>query len=276
MDTEDTRSHGGNADDRPERTRRANERRDALDSVSIAALDVDSRIFRTLWHSLVRAPVVARAALEGDYSRYISPVRVFVAMFGLQFVVASLFGTPLTGSLEQLSSGLPPEQVAAWLTTGQTAQGTVPTAADVDSAIESWGAILLWPITVVTSLPYLFLLKAYRPSIPLWGHVQLYLVPTNASFLIMIAAIPTLVGGLGWFYLGLAVAMLVYLVVTGWLIVRFYSHSIAGAALRLLGLCVMMPVTMILAGLGQFLGTAITLHYKFGLSVIELFLPPTP
>lgn len=246
---------------------------DILDSVSIAAFDLDARIFRTLWHSLVRTPDVALAALKGDFSRYISPVRIFVALFGFQFVVASLFGTPLTGSLDALTADLQPEQVSAWLATGRNAAGEVPTATEVDQAIESWGALLLWPVTVITSLPYLVLLKLYRPRIPLWGHVQVYLVSTNASFVVMIAAIPTIALEPVWFYLSLVVAMIVYLFCTGWLIVRFYSRSTAGAVLRLLGLCLMIPVTTLLVAIGQLLGTAFTLDANFDLGLIELFLP---
>jgi len=246
---------------------------DILDSVSIAAFDLDGRIFRTLWHSLVRPPDVALAALKGDFSRYLSPVRVFVALFGFQFVVASLFGTPLTGSLEDLTSNLSAETVDAWLATGRNAAGEVPTLAEVDEVMESWGAMLLWPITIITSLPYLLLLKLYRPGIPLWGHVQVYLVSTNASFVVMIAAIPTIAMDLGWFYVSLVVAMLVYLFCTAWLIVRFYSHSPAGAALRVLGLCLLIPVTLILTAIGQLLGTAFTLDTNFDLSLIGLFVP---
>jgi len=246
---------------------------DILDSVSIAAFDVDGRIFRTLWHSLVRTPDVALDAMTGDFSRYISPVRVFVALFGFQFVVASLFGTPLTGSLDALTADLAAEEVSAWLATGQNAAGEVPTAAEVDRALESWGAVLLWPTTVITSLPYLVLLKLYRPRIPLWGHVQVYLVSTNASFVVMILAIPTLALDAVWFFVSLAAAMIVYLFCTSWLIVRFYSRTAAGAALRLLGLCLMIPVTTLLVAIGQLLGTAFTLDTNFDLSLIELFLP---
>ena len=82
---------------------------DILDSVSIAAFDLDGRIFRTLWHSLTRTPDVALAGVKGDFSEYLSPIRVFVALFSFQFVVASLFGTPLAGSLEQLTVAIEPE-----------------------------------------------------------------------------------------------------------------------------------------------------------------------
>tara|TARA_Y100001933_G_scaffold259698_1_gene310167 strand:+ start:454 stop:1269 length:816 start_codon:yes stop_codon:yes gene_type:complete len=245
---------------------------DILDSVSIAAFDLDGRIFRTLWHSLTRTPDVALAGAKGDFSRYLSPIRVFVALFSFQFVVASLFGTPLAGSLDQLTVSLEPEAVEAWLATGRSATGEIPTAAEVNQTIESWGAMLLWPITIVTALPYL-LLKLYRPGVPLWGHVQFFLTATNASFVVMIATIPLLLLGLGWFSLGIGFAMIVYYFCTGRIIVRFYSHSAGGAALRLLGLFLIMPVTLLMTGIGQILGTSLTLDMNYDLSLVQLYAP---
>jgi hypothetical protein len=255
---------------KPEATAKPN---DILDSVSIAAFDLDGRIFRTLWHSLIRTPDVALAGATGNYSQYLSPLRVFVALFSFQFVVASLFGTPLAGSLDQLTVSLEPDAVEAWLATGRNAAGEIPTAAEVNQTIESWGAMLLWPITVITALPYLLLLKLYRPSVPLWGHLQFFLAATNASFVVMIATIPLIVLGLGWFSLGIAFAMVVYYFCTGRIVVRFYSHSAGGAALRLLGLFLLMPVTLLMTGIGQILGTAFTLDVNYDLSLIRLYAP---
>ena len=246
---------------------------DILDSVSIAAFDLDGRIFRTLWHSLTRTPDVALAGAKGDFSEYLSPIRVFVALFSFQFVVASLFGTPLAGSLDQLTVAIEPDIVEAWLATGQNASGEVPTHAEVNQTIESWGAMLLWPLTVITSLPYLLLLKLYRPGVPLWGHLQFFLTATNASFVVMIATIPLLLLGLGWFSLGLGLAMIVYYFCIGRIIVRFYSHSAGGVALRLLGLILLMPVTLLMTGIGQIVGTAFTLDVNYDLSLIRLYAP---
>ncbi len=243
---------------------------DLLDSISIAAFDVDARIFRTIWHSLVRAPDVARAALAGDYSRYIAPVRLFVALFGLQFVIANIFDTPLTGSLEQLTPGVAPEQIDAWLATGTMRDGGTVTTAAVDRSLEEWGSLFLWPITIVSSLPYLLALKLYRPSIPVWGHVQIYLTSTNASFLLMILMIPLLGVSYGAFLAGLAVAMVVYFIVMGWLVVRFYSRSLTGTILRILGLILLVPFVLLITTILQFLITAWALDHDFNLSFAEL------
>lgn len=245
---------------------------DILDSISIAAFDLDGRIFRTLWHSLVRTPEVALAAARGDFSRYLSPIRVFVAMFGFQVIVASLFGTPLTMTWETL---VPPgqEDVAiAWLESGQTASGETPTPDEVGRKLEEWGALFLWPITVFSSLPYLILLKLYRLRTPFWGHLQLYLVPTNASFIALIAALPLLAVGWGWFMAGMLAGLVVYFFCMGRVIVRFYSHSALGAAVRLVGLLLVLPVNLTLSTLGMFLSAAWILESQFGLGMLDLYI----
>ncbi len=243
---------------------------DLLDSISIAAFDVDGRIFRTVWHSLVRAPDVAQAALSGDYTRYIAPIRLFVALFGLQFVVANVFNTPLTGNLDQLAGTLTPEQIQGWLATGQMPDGSAVTTAAVDQAMDEWGSLFLWPITIISSLPYLLLLKLYRPSIPFWGHVQIYLTSTNASFLFLIFMIPLITLSYGAFIAGLVVGMVIYFVVMTWLIVRFYSRTVTGTVLRTLGLLALLPVTLAISSTGQLLVMAWTFNHEFNLSFAEL------
>ncbi|WP_417498028.1 DUF3667 domain-containing protein [Maricaulis sp.] len=83
-----------------------------VNSISVAAFDVDARIFRTLWHSLIRAPGVTLAAIRGDYTRYISPVRVLIALFGIQFGLAAIFGSPMTPTVETLAPQVTPERFA--------------------------------------------------------------------------------------------------------------------------------------------------------------------
>lgn len=247
-------------------------RNDVLDSITFAAFDLDGRIFRTLWHSLVRTPDVALAAVKGDFSRYLSPVRVFIALFGFQFVVAALFGAPLTLTLEQLAGHLEPDEVAGWLATGRTAEGGVPSTFEIERALESWGSAMQWPITIVGSLPYLLLLKLYRPRIPLWGHLQFYLVPVNASFILMFGALALLALGVGWYLVGQVAALLVYFACTGWLVARFYSHSILGAALRMTGLFALLPLVLIITVVCQLGSTHLTLDLNFDLSLVDLFL----
>ena len=67
--------------------------------------------------------------------------------------------------------------------------------------------------------------------------------------------------------------MIVYYFCTGRIIVRFYSHSAGGAALRLLGLFLIMPVTLLMTGIGQILGTSLTLDMNYDLSLVQLYAP---
>ena len=253
---------------------RANQ--EALDSISIAAFDVDGRIFRTVWHSLIFAPRVALAGLKGDYSRYLSPLRVFVALFSMQFIIASLWGVPMTATVETMirdfanGAGQPPytdEQIAAWLGDHQIA--------DIDASLEKWQSLLLWPVIVLASLPFLILLKLYRPSLPWWGHLTMYLVPSNASYIFMIAAIPLQQISIGWFAWGVTLAMVVYFVETVRLIARFYARTIVGTTMRVLGLFAVLPVSLLMSSLLQFFSMVWIMEFNFGLNPFDLFLSQT-
>ena len=161
--------------------------RDTLDSISVAAFDVDSRIFRTMWHSLIKPNDVLAGAIAADYSMYLSPIRVFVALFSFQFAVAALFGAPIEFNFDTMMLGVPSDAVDTWLATSPQQPLS---AREIDPVLSSYMAALLWPITVVSSLPYLIVLKLYRPAVSWWGHVLFYLVPVNGSFLAMIAFLP--------------------------------------------------------------------------------------
>jgi len=248
---------------------------DALDSISVAAFEVDGRIFRTLWHSFTQPNAIARAALEADYQAYLSPVRVFVALFSFQFAIAALFGVPLESSLESLTVYVDPSSVTAWLQTGHR---TDLTAADIDPALADWSAVMLWPITIVSSLPYLVLLKLYRRSLSWWGHVLLYLVPVNGSFVILLVFLPLypLVPHedlrMVLFALSTLLGMILYFVLAARVIARFYARTATGVALRIVGLLAVFPITITITILLQYFLTAALLQYEFGLRIDELLL----
>ncbi len=236
-----------------------------VDSISVAAFDVDARIFRTLWHSIVRTPKVALAAIQGDYSRYISPIRVLVALLGLQFAAAAIFGAPTSVTIESLSANMDPARLVDWLNGHD--------AASIDRAIEDSMSLMLWPIMIVSSLPYLILLKLYRPSLTLWTHLCLYLVPTNASTLIFILMLPAVLFAESMVGIALMAMLAAYFILTGWLIARFYSRSILGTVMRIGGLILLSPLTFIISAASQFLAASWILDNQFGLSLLDLFQP---
>jgi hypothetical protein len=242
-----------------------------LDTISFATFDLDARIFRTIWDSVLRTPDVAMAGAQSDYTRYLSPVRVFIALFSFQFVVAALFGTPLTGSLEQMTVNVEPAAVDAWMAQARDSQGNVPTYQEVNNKLESLNSLLLWPVTILSSLPYLLLLKLYRLNVPVWAHLQFYLVPTNASFILMIAGIPLLLlDNLAIFMAGVGFSMVVFFICIGRVILRYYSRTALGGVMRILGMLGLFPIVFLISSIGQFLSIYWILESQFGLDLFEL------
>lgn len=244
---------------------------DALDAISVAAFEVDARIFRTMWHTLSRPNDVVRAGLTGDFSIYLSPMRVFVALFSVQFAVAALFGAPSSPTLDMVVAGIEPERVDAWL--ASAANAPIATG-EINAVLARWTSLLAMPITVLASLPYLLVLKLYRPSLSWWGHTQTYLIPVNSSFVILFASLP-----LYPFFPGdaenlalisLSISMIFYFIVAARVVGHFYSRSALGLGLRVFGLFLLFPVSMAMTVLAQFFATNWALESEFGLSVVEL------
>lgn len=244
---------------------------DALDSISVAAFDVDARIFRTLWHSVFRTDRVAMHALEGRFSDYLAPIRVFVALFGFQFAVAALFGAPVALTLDAMTSEFSAEQVEAWLLTGSPQ----PLSAGViDPVLSRWSAIIMWPVSVASTLPYLIALKLYRPSLSWWGHLQLYLIPANGSFIALIAFLPTYPlfqdQAVLLTLISTSLGMVIYFVLTARILAKFYARTALGIIARLSGLIALLPVTLTIILVLQFLLTAWLLDIEFGLTIENL------
>jgi hypothetical protein len=237
-------------------------RGDAFDSITIAAFDVDHRIFRSIWHTLVHTPGVGLAGLAGDYSTYLSPIRVFVALIGLQFTVAAIFGAPATMNTDVFLAGLPSD------TTTQILNGH--TVAEVDDTLLNWLSILLWPLTIMASIPYILALKLCRPAMSWWGHVMIYIVASNASFIIMAAVLPFYPLAEWTVLAGTAAGLLVFLIALGRLVARFYARTPQGIAWRLVLLTLLLPVTMFIGIAGQFLATHWVLKREYNLSLIDI------
>jgi hypothetical protein len=241
-------------------------RNDVLDSVSVAAFDVDARIFRTLWHSMLKPADVALAGMQADYSIYLSPVRVFVAMFSIQFAIAALFGAPTALTIELL--GVDPDVVDRW-------RGEFELI-DINRELHAWLVPLMWPMTVVFSLPYLVVLKLNRPSLSWWGHASVFLVATNASYVLAILVMPTAMLGVNLYSALSFLAVLVFFIVMGRLIAKLYAKTAMGVALRMTGLLALLPITFLLTVIGQFIITFLVLDAQFDLLLLDLFSPPQP
>lgn len=268
-------THSGKEDGQAVRDAKADAadaKRETLDSISVVAFDADARIFRSFWHSIIRPVAVCRSALSGDHSQYLSPIRVFVALFGFQLTFIALFGGPAGVSLAMLTPGIEEDAINGWLSTGRP-DGL--TANQVDQFLTRWSALLAWPIVILSSLPVLVLLKLYRPSMSWWGHTLLYLVPVNGSFVVMIAILPLSIVFPNLSEIVMLAASLVGLLVSIWLfalvIARFYSSSALGIGLRLAGLIILFPIGFVITGIVQLGAAEWMLSQEFGLSLFELY-----
>jgi hypothetical protein len=237
-------------------------RGDAFDSITIAAFDVDHRIFRSIWHTLFHTPRVGQAGLAGDYSTYLSPIRVFVALVGLQFAVAAIFGAPATFTTEVFLAGMSIE-ASTQILNGHS-------VIEVDDTLLNWLSLLVWPLTIIASIPYILALKLSRPAMSWWGHVTIYLVASNASFIIMAGMLPFYPLGQWTMLAGTAIGLLVFLIALGRLVARFYARTPFGTAWRLILLTLLLPVTMLIGVAGQFLAAHWVLKREYNVSLIDI------
>ncbi len=244
-----------------------------LDSLSIAVFDVDARIFRTMRDYFLKPVTVATAGIERDYTRYLSPIRVFFALFSFQFVAAALFGTPVTATIEAMAAPNPDLDLEAWLASSRMEFETPLTLQRVEDELKAVQSLTLWPLTVLSSLPYLIALKLFRPSIPTWGHLQVYLAVTNVSFIVMIALIPLHTLGGGGMAAGIGIALTVFYIYAGILLAHLYGKSVIALILRLIGIVALLPVTMLITVIGTYLTIDWVLENSFGLHLLALMAP---
>ena len=240
-----------------------------LDSISIAAFDVDARIFRTMRDYFLNPVAVATAAIEHDYSRYLSPIRVYIALFSFQFVAAAIIGTPATATIESMTAGVDID-FDVWLASSRMSFDTPLTLERVESELKAVQSLTLWPLAALSSLPYLLALKLYRPSIPLWGHLQLYLAVSNVSFIVMIALIPMHTLGGSGMMISMAIGAVIFFVYAGILLAHFYGRSVTALVLRLAGLVAVFPITMLITIIGTLLTVDWVLGNSFGLDLMTL------
>lgn len=236
---------------------------EALDSISIATFDVDGRIFRTLWHTFLRPGDVAMASFTADFSQYISPVRVFVALFSMQFIIGATVDLPMIVNVDLLTQGFDDDVIAGWL-------GDL-NRAEVNVGMERVMSLLTWPIMIIASLPYLIALKFLRWKLKFWAHLMVYMIATNASTVTMILLMPVYALGPAFYSLSMPIALLVFITITGILMARFYAKTALGLSVRIAVIVLLVPVSMLITVVGMFGSGAYLLHRNYDLSLLELY-----
>jgi hypothetical protein len=251
---------------RPDDTRPT--RADA-DDVADAVIGVDTRIFRTIWDTVVHTPRVLQAAYEGDRERYIPIIRMFLVLFGMQFAIMAFVGVPTAMTTEMFmgQSAESEREVLTWLENEGLDQATV------DQSLERAASLTITLLTVLAALPYLLVFKAYRPKRSFYGHLLTYLLTTNASYLIMLPIFAMAVFGnfVLWYTISMVVGLTAYFVATARVFSTHYAQTVSGVVFKTLGVLALMPLTFIIVGLGQFAVAELTLRIFHDTSFVDLF-----
>ncbi len=218
------------------------------------------------------------AAFAGDREKYVPIIRLFLVLFGLQFAVIAFFDIPAGLSLDALarSSGDAALAIEAWLAeSGQNYEA-------VNTSLQNAAGLTTTLLVFLSSLPFVLLLKAYRPSRSFFGHVLAYLAPVNASFLALfllmaIVALISFLPGIGeeteialyiWSFAG---SMIWYFVSTAWVLARFYGRSALAVTLQVAGLVIMLIPMLVIMTIGQYGIAEIVLQNTYDISIIDLF-----
>jgi len=168
----------------------------------------------------------------------------------------------MTLNTDTFLSEMPADTVDQWLNGNDQV--------DIDRTLNEWLSLSLWPTTVVGSIPYLVLLKLYRPSLSWWGHTIIYLTTSNASFTFMVVFLPFFPLGEITMIIGALGGALVYLGIMGRNIAHFYSKTWSGTLFRMLGIFLLLPLTMLFSTIVQFFAADWILKSNFSLSFFEL------
>lgn len=249
-----------------------------VDDVADAAIGVDTRIFTTIKDTLLHTPRVVEAAYAGQREKYVPIIRLFLVLFGLHFAMVALFDIPVGMSLDAIARSDDDAALAieAWLAeSGQSYEA-------VNTTLQNAAGLTTTVLAFLSSLPFVLLLKAYRPSRSFFGHVLAYLAPMNSSYLVMfllmgMVALAGLLPAVGdetqivLFFAAFAGSIIWYFVSTAWVLSRFYGRSALAVTLQVAGLVIMVVPMFIIMMIGQYGIAEIVLQNTYDMSFIDLF-----
>lgn len=248
-----------------------------VDDIADASLGVDTRIFRTIWDTLLHTPRVLSASYSGERETYVPVIRLFLILFGMFFGAMTMFGLPVGMTLDALNpQGDNTPDIEYWLQpSGQSYDA-------VNETLEQAGSWTVAPLNLLASLPFVLLLKAYRPSRSFFGHTLAFLVPVNASYIVinlivLALVVARLTGVIGefsamfLFVVGMLISTIWYFVATGRIIMKFYGQSAIIVAFQLVGLFLMVIPMAIITVVGQYAVAELALRIIHDLSLVDLF-----
>jgi len=229
----------------------------------LTGLPLAPLVLRTLVDTLIFTPRISRDVISGTRG-YFSPLRLFVSLMGLQFGIAAFFGMPAFYTVDALIAPGGRDLAEAYLAErGLTISG-------VSDTVSRWGALLNWPLMALGAIPYLLVVKAFRPSLSWWTHFQCYLSANNAMLIASLLCAPVLIFGEIAFLLTQGLSAIVFFIA----IMRVASGgyglgTIALIAFLLVNIIITIPSTILMFAAGMF-SVHFILQWNYGVSLFEL------
>ncbi|WP_306016793.1 DUF3667 domain-containing protein [Oceanicaulis sp. MMSF_3324] len=237
-----------------------------LDEMLDSLMGWNRNFIRTLKDSFLHPEWVAGAVLHQDQQAYANPIRLLVFLFGLYMTLTVFIVGTDAQSVEAVAPA-GPEILNAWL----TEQGT--SLDEVNAVWGFWLQVFIWPILVLSSLPYALLFKAYAPRRTLYGAVLVYLTTINAmtaaQIVLTIVLLP-FVGKEMSLVFGLLIVTLYYFYVTGRVLYAHYASTLWGTLLKLFSFVLLTPVTIVITVLLQLLAFDQVMEHRFDLNVSDI------
>lgn len=217
----------------------------------------------TIWHSVVFTPRVARDMMERGRT-YMPPVRIFMILIGLLLGMAAFFQLPFVMDAGTL---FPPEMHGAIDALLRDA-GTSLDEARAETG--RWMSLIYWGMMAVAAFPFLLLLKALRPSLSWWVHLQGYLIANNAMLALSLAGAPLLLVSPEAYIVVQLPVMVVFYVAMVRIAAGAYKMRTLGVSLLLIG---MLPLTIVSYAMALLLNAAslhVILTLSYDVSLIDL------
>lgn len=229
----------------------------------LTGLPLAPLVFRTLVDTLIFTPRIARDVIAGTRA-YFSPLRLFISLMGMTFAIVTFIGLPNVFSLETMMAADGWDRVRAALAErGHTFE-------EVSATVSRWGGLLNWPILVASMIPYLVVIKLFRPSISWWHHLQCYVAANNAMLIASLLALPLLLVGELIFIVAQSLTAVVFFVA----LIRIGSGGYGLGPVALFGLfiaslLVTIPSTLLIVILTM-TGMELVLQLGYDVSFMEL------
>jgi hypothetical protein len=233
------------------------------------AFGIDFKVPRTIRDLVIQPGKVFDAAAASDYSRYTRPLRLFLALTALQFLI---FG--LAGATEGTTFGGIFEDQPAALSAVESRLAAAGSSVEVaDEIIRKWLGWLNWPLTIMLSLAFVLVFWMLRSSLGLFRSFMLYLTAVNAStiatlpFLLIAALVGPVALSLGSF-----ATMLVFLAYAGVVMHSRAADTALGLSMRLAAICVVFVPIVIAFNVLAVAILELALRMEIGVSWFELLI----